>query len=68
MKGKIDDDCQHDSTEDAGEGGINVNCNRRKRASRGDDDADDDGGLRDGLCFYFEDQFHLPRKNGEEKN
>ncbi len=57
MKGKIDRDCQHDSAEDADEGG----------ASRGDDDADDDGGLRDGLCFYFEDQFHLPRKSSEEK-
>ncbi len=71
MKGKIDDDCHQDSTpEDAGEGGgINVYCDLRKGASRGDDNADDDcGRLRDGLWFYFQDQFHLPRKSGEEKN
>ena len=65
---KTHDDCQHDSTEDAGEGGINVNCDRCKGASRGDDDADDDGGLRNGLCFYIKDQFHRPRKIGEGKN
>ncbi len=67
-KGKVDDNHQNNSTDDASNWRINMYCDCSKGARGKDNNTNDNGGLSHGLCLDFKDQFHLPQAKIGEKN
>ncbi len=62
-EGKVDNDCQDHSADDAGQGAPKVDCDRRKGARSESDDADDDDrGLGNQLGLDFKGKFHAPKQ------
>ena len=57
-QGQVDDDGENDRADDADGRALGVDGDRCERSGGERDDGYDDGCLSDGLCFYFEGEFH----------
>jgi hypothetical protein len=61
-KGDVDNDCQDNRSDDAGQGAPKVDCNQREGAQSKCNNANDDHNLGNQLGLDFEDEFHVPKQ------
>ena len=66
-QGQVDDKGENDRADDANGRALGVDGDRCERSGGKRDNGDDDGCLSDGLCFYFEGEFHVlsQRRRGQ---